>query len=59
MHGSRFMSMALMRGEVYAAGSRDPAQELKEMLAKYRGRSCGVKYAEALRGEGVHAVEIL
>ncbi len=51
--------MALVRGEAYAAGSRDSAQELKETLAKYRGRSCGVKYAEAVRGEGVHAVEIL
>ncbi len=41
--------MALVRNEPYKAGSRDGAQHLKETLASYRGHSCGVRYAEALR----------
>jgi LmbE family N-acetylglucosaminyl deacetylase len=41
--------MALVRNEPYKPGSRDAAQQLKETLAAYRGKTCGVKYAEAVR----------
>jgi len=41
--------MALVRNEPYRAGSLDGAQQTKEALALYRGKACGVKYAEALR----------
>jgi LmbE family N-acetylglucosaminyl deacetylase len=42
--------MALVRNEPYKPGTRDPAQQLKESLASYRGKTCGVRYAEAVRG---------
>ena len=42
--------MALVRNEPYKPGTRDTAQQLKETLATYRGKTCGVKYAEAVRG---------
>ena len=51
--------MALVRNEPYRSGDRDPAQQLKETLAMYRGRTCGVRYAEALRAEYRRAREIL
>ena len=41
--------MALVRNEPYRSGTRDPAQQLKETLAAYRGKTCGAKYAEAVR----------
>jgi hypothetical protein len=41
--------MALVRNEPYRPGTRDSAQQLKETLAAYRGKTCGVKYAEAVR----------
>jgi len=41
--------MALVRDEPYRPGTRDPAQQVKEALAVYRGKTCGVPYAEALR----------
>ena len=40
--------MALTRNEPYAPGTLDGAQRLKESLARYRGATCGVAYAEAL-----------
>jgi LmbE family N-acetylglucosaminyl deacetylase len=40
--------MALTRDQPYAAGTLDGAQRLKESLARYRGATCGVAYAEAL-----------
>ena len=40
--------MALTRNEPYTAGTLDGAQRLKESLARYRGATCGVAYAEAL-----------
>lgn len=41
--------MAIMRNRPYAPDQRDPAQETKEAIARYRGATCGVRYAEALR----------
>lgn len=41
--------MAYVRNERYEAGKLDGAQQMKESLALYRGKSCGVAYAEALR----------
>ena len=41
--------MALVRGEKYDPTFRGSAQESKEALARYRGITCGVKYAEAVR----------
>jgi LmbE family N-acetylglucosaminyl deacetylase len=51
--------MALVRNEPYRAGSRDGAQQLKETLAMYRAKTCGVRYAEAVRAEYQRAREIL
>jgi N-acetylglucosamine malate deacetylase 1 len=51
--------MALVRNEPYRTGSRDSAQQLKETLALYRGKTCGARFAEALRAEYQRAREIL
>jgi N-acetylglucosamine malate deacetylase 1 len=51
--------MALVRGEDYDPTHRDGAQELKESIATYRGKTCGVKYAEALRAVDAYPREIL
>lgn len=40
--------MALTRNEPYTPGALDGAQRLKESVARYRGATCGVQYAEAL-----------
>jgi LmbE family N-acetylglucosaminyl deacetylase len=40
--------MAVTRNEPYKADALDGAQRLKESLARYRGATCGVQYAEAL-----------
>jgi LmbE family N-acetylglucosaminyl deacetylase len=40
--------MALTRNAPYEPGTLDGAQRLKESLARYRGATCGVTYAEAL-----------
>ena len=40
--------MALTRGEPFVGDTLDGAQRLKESLARYRGATCGVTYAEAL-----------
>jgi LmbE family N-acetylglucosaminyl deacetylase len=40
--------MALTRGEAYQGDTLDGAQRLKESIARYRGATCGVQYAEAL-----------
>jgi LmbE family N-acetylglucosaminyl deacetylase len=40
--------MALTRNEAFDPDARDGAQRLKEALARYRGATCGVDYAEAL-----------
>lgn len=41
--------MAIVRNQEYQPASRDAAQNLKESIAAYRGATCGVRYAEALR----------
>jgi LmbE family N-acetylglucosaminyl deacetylase len=51
--------MALVRDEPYKPGTRDPAQKRKESIASYRGMTCGVRYAEALRALNAHPQEIL
>jgi N-acetylglucosamine malate deacetylase 1 len=51
--------MALVRDEPYKAGTRDAAQRVKESLAAYRGTTCGVRYAEALRAVDHYPREIL
>ena len=42
--------MALVRNEEYSDKKLDSAVDLKQTLAAYRGKTCGVAYAEALRG---------
>ena len=51
--------MALVRDKPYRPGELDDAQQAKEALALYRGKTCGVKYAEALRAMTPRATEIL
>lgn len=51
--------MALVRNEPYRPGSRDAAQQTKEALASYRGRACGVRWAEALCAADKYPREIL
>ena len=51
--------MALVRDEPYKAGTRDAAQRVKDSLASYRGTTCGVRYAEALRAVDAYPREIL
>jgi LmbE family N-acetylglucosaminyl deacetylase len=51
--------MALVRGEPYKPGSRDGAQQVKETLVAYRGKTCGVQYAEAVCAVDKYAREIL
>jgi len=51
--------MALVRNEKYDATQFDGAQRAKESLARYRGYTCGVPYAEALRAANAYPQEIL
>jgi LmbE family N-acetylglucosaminyl deacetylase len=50
--------MALARNQPYDASSLDGAQRAKEALALYRGQTCGVKYAEAVRSLNAYPAEI-
>jgi LmbE family N-acetylglucosaminyl deacetylase len=50
--------MALLRNQPYNAGTLDGAQRAKEALALYRGQTCGVKYAEAVRSVDAYPTDI-
>jgi LmbE family N-acetylglucosaminyl deacetylase len=50
--------MALVRNEEYDPNRRDGAQEAKETLARYRGATCGVEYAEALASANAYPRDI-
>lgn len=50
--------MALMRNQPFDNTTLDGAQRAKEALALYRGQTCGVKYAEAVRSVNAYPVEI-
>jgi LmbE family N-acetylglucosaminyl deacetylase len=51
--------MALQRDQPYVPAERDAAQGMKESIALYRGSTCGVRYAEALRALQRRPVNIL
>jgi LmbE family N-acetylglucosaminyl deacetylase len=51
--------MAFVRNQPYDPQHPDAAQQAKEVLAAYRGRSCGVAYAEAVRVAGYRPRDIL
>jgi LmbE family N-acetylglucosaminyl deacetylase len=51
--------MALVRDEEYVPGTRDGAQRAKESLARYRGSTCGVDFAEALASADAYPQDIL
>jgi len=50
--------MALARNQPYDPSSLDGAQRAKEALALYRGQTCGVRYAEALRSANAYPADI-
>ena len=49
--------MALVRNEPFDPNKLDGAQRAKESLSLYRGQTCGVKYAEAVRAMNAYAAE--
>ena len=51
--------MAFVRNRPYDPQSPDASQNVKEVLARYRGLTCGVKYAEAVWATGAYPGEIL
>ena len=51
--------MAIVRNQPYNPEIRDPSQEMKEAIARYRGATCGVRYAEALRSYTKRPMNIL
>jgi LmbE family N-acetylglucosaminyl deacetylase len=51
--------MAIVRNEPFEPGSRDSAQDLKESISRYRGSTCGVRYAEALHAYTKKPFDIL
>lgn len=50
--------MALMRDVPFDPKAVDGAQRAKETLALYRGQTCGVKYAEAVRSLNAYPLDI-
>lgn len=51
--------MAIVRNEEYDGQKFDGAQQTKEAIALYRGKTCGVKYCEALKAMNAEPREIL
>lgn len=51
--------MALVHDKPYNPNELDGAQQTKEAIASYRGKTCGVKYAEAFRALNAEPREIL
>lgn len=51
--------MALMRNQPYDPQKPDGAVRTKEALARYRGLTCGVTYAEAVQSADAYPQEIL
>lgn len=51
--------MALIRGQPYDPSKLDGAQQTKEAIALYRGKTCGVKYCEALKSMNAEVRDIL
>ncbi len=51
--------MAILSNRPFDPGTRDGAQQAKEAIARYRGQTCGVKYAEALWSTSARPQEIL
>jgi N-acetylglucosamine malate deacetylase 1 len=51
--------MAFVRNRPYDPQSLDASQSVKEVLARYRGLTCGVKYAEAVWAAGAYPRESL
>ncbi len=50
--------MALLRNQPFDKSRLDGAQRAKETLALYRGQTCGVRYAEAVRGVNAYPVDV-
>lgn len=50
--------MALVANQPFAGGAAHPAQQAKEALARYRGQTCGARYAEAVRRMHAYPEEI-
>ena len=51
--------MALVRNEPYDGAKLDGAQQTKEAIALYRGKTCGVKHCEALKAMQPAPVDII
>ena len=51
--------MAVVRNQPYESKRRDPSQDMKEAIVRYRGATCGVPYAEALRSYTKRPMNIL
>jgi hypothetical protein len=50
--------MALLRNQPYDKTRLDGVQRAKETLAQYRGQTCGVRYAEAVRGVNAYPADV-